>query len=306
MRFLRRSISMRIISALTAPEYFYQPWQLVRRLRRPRRGEVVVARLIWGLPIEFEADMIISFDIVNRGVFDRVIPELACRLLDTGEVGVDVGGHAGQNASAMALAVGREGRVVAYEPHPKLLGFLRRNAKRWKENELLAPVEVSGSALSDAGGVCVLYEPDGFAANTGSATLEPSVGLEGEHEVAVTTLDAAFAGDDSPIGFLKLDVERHEAKVLRGAERLIDAGRIRDIVYEQLAGSSSEVNDFLEAKGYTLFAMKSGFSGPALFPLSEARGGVMESFLATLDEDRVRRRMAPGGWRCLRRGFGRR
>jgi len=68
---------VKIIRALTALEYLYQPWQIVRRLRGPPYGCIVVARLIWGIPIELEVDTAIGCDIVNRGVHDRLIPESA-------------------------------------------------------------------------------------------------------------------------------------------------------------------------------------------------------------------------------------
>jgi hypothetical protein len=104
---------MRLVRAMTRPEYLYRPAQLWRRLRRRAvlaHGDV---RLAWGLPIEIQTAGYVSVDILNLGVYDRVVPEAICRLLDR-EWALDVGANVGQNASIMALIAGPHGRVLAF------------------------------------------------------------------------------------------------------------------------------------------------------------------------------------------------
>src|SRR5262249_17416850 len=106
---------MNLLRAVQRPEYFFRPGQIWRRVRRHavlRRGEV---RLAWGLPIRIDPSCLIGLDILNLGLYDRIVPEAICRLLDPGEWALDVGANIGQNASIMALVAGPRGHVVAFE-----------------------------------------------------------------------------------------------------------------------------------------------------------------------------------------------
>ncbi|MEM7144374.1 MAG: FkbM family methyltransferase [Verrucomicrobiota bacterium] len=298
----------RIKRLLSAPEYWYQPRQLIRRAGGRALGEVVEVRLIWGLPMEVELDRMIGVDVFNRGVFERSIPEMISRLLDEGEVAVDVGAHVGQNASAMAIAAGGGGRVIAVEAHPEIFEFLNRNVARWERYEGLARVEAISCALSAEAGTGYLREFDGFELNSGTSTLEGGgIGEKVSHEVKVGTLDELLAGEERGIGVLKLDVEGHEGAVLAGASGLLARDRIRDILYEQLGDDVGGVHERLREAGYELFSIFPGVMRVALGSWDERRGGSRAiNYLATRDGDRVRTRLAKAGWQCLRRGMGRR
>jgi predicted KAP-like P-loop ATPase len=68
------------------------------------------------LPVEIDPISHVGEDILNLGVYDRVVAEAIFRLLDPSEQAIDVGANIGQNVSIMALVAGRRGRVVAFEP----------------------------------------------------------------------------------------------------------------------------------------------------------------------------------------------
>src|SRR5919106_3003977 len=115
---------MNVLRALERPEYFLRPAQLWRRMRWRavlKSGEV---RLAWGMPIRIDPACLIGMDILNLGIYDRIVPETICRLLDGGEWALDVGANIGQNASVLALVAGPRGHVVALEPHPSMRSIL--------------------------------------------------------------------------------------------------------------------------------------------------------------------------------------
>jgi len=291
---------LRPVRALARPEYLYRPAQLWRRLRRAailERGDV---RLAWGLPIEIDMPGFVSADILNLGIYDRIVPEAICRLLEAGEFAVDVGANVGQNACVMAVIAGPRGRVLAFEPHPGLRQILERNVARWRHHALAA-IETVPHALSSSAGAAYLYEDEEFAHNRGSASLEvPSVVVR-RHTVELTTLDS-WVSDDVSIGLAKLDVEGHERAVLEGAVRLLASGRLRDLIFEDLAPHASPVTGMLEALGYSVFALCSPWHKPRLVPHG---GGARRRFhthnyLATLDPARAHARFRAPGWRCLR------
>lgn len=261
-------------------------------------------RLAWGLPIRINPSCLIGIDILNLGLYDRIIPETICRLLNAGEWALDVGANIGQNASIMALVAGPRGHVVAFEPHPTLWQTLHQNVASWRPYDL-ATIHTVQKGLSSSVGKASLYEGEDFlSGNQGSASLEAPPTVVREHEVEVTTLDV-FLPADTTIGLAKLDVEGHEHAVLLGAEKLLHTGRLRDLIFEDHHLQPSRVTQLLEAAGYSVFTLYARWHKPCLIPYQDVLQNVSKGFgsmnyLATLDVDRVRARFRPAGWQCLR------
>jgi FkbM family methyltransferase len=107
----------------------------------------------------------------------------------------------------------------AFEPNPSTFGYLSRAHIR--------RVTAYNVALSDAPSTATLWLPDG----DGEASLirhenRPAVGSV---SVQCRTLDS-YGLDE--VGFIKIDVEGHEQKVLKGARETIE--RCRPTVYVEL------------------------------------------------------------------------
>jgi FkbM family methyltransferase len=286
------------------PHYLWRPTQVLRRLRY-RSGSSVLLPLPWGVSIECFGDDAIASSIARTGVYDLLVTEALFRLADRGETAVDVGANVGYTASALAAAVGPEGEVLAVEPHPAVHALLARNARRWTG----APIELYPVALSSVHGAGRLAVGAKFGSNRGTATLTPDQPRIAELPVPVGTLDEVVG--DRSVGVLKLDVEGHELDVLEGGRDVLGAGRVRDVLVEDSAGTGGPVTGLLREHGYTVFEMRQSLLGPRLGPRGEPTPGVdylePPSLLATLDPDRLLRRFRPRGWRALRRprkGFG--
>lgn len=290
-------------AAWVRPEYFFNPGQLWRRLRRERLLLDDEVRLAWGLPITIDPTVLIGFDILNLGTYDRIVPETLCRLLDAGEQAVDAGANIGLTTSILALAAGEQGSVSAFEPHPRLGATLRANVERWRRKGV-APIHVFAVALSNSDGRGVLREPVGFAENDGGATLIVAAIDAGSYEVDLARLDTLFPSG-SRIGVLKLDVEDYEAEVLQGAERLLGERAIRDVIFEDLGRGRSDAAPLLESHGYTIYALHAAWSGPTLtaqrdWQRSPVPPDFTHNYLATLDPARAEQRLRRRGWRSLR------
>lgn len=135
-----------------------------------------------------------------------------------GGLGIDAGANWGIYARAMARVCAR---VAAFEPQPWCAATLRSYAR------VYAPaVTVYETALSDVSGSATLYVPGRSvgllsrrATGLGSLTATPgAVTLE----VSTQRVDDL---DFSGVRALKIDVEGHEAAVLRGAERTVARDR---------------------------------------------------------------------------------
>lgn len=299
---------IRIWEAIRRPEYLYHPRQIWRRLRRHSLCQRNAVRLAWELPVELDPQSHVGLDIINIGVYDKVVAEAICRLSDPGEVAFDVGANIGQNVSIMALMAGPHGHVVAFEPGPAAAGILARNIERWAAYDL-APITVVRKGLSSRIGDGLLHESldlGGYSLEDDAPSEvmiapEPSRGIK----VELTTLDAFVSEQPTKIGLIKIDVEGHELAVFEGAARTLEQRRARDIVFEDFSPQPSPVTLFLQAAGYEVLALIPAWRKPMLLSLDQLSEWPREgydppNFLATLEPDRARARFDSPGWKCLR------
>lgn len=283
------------------PWYCYRPSQIVRRIGRGmsrRPTGPVTTRLPWGCLIEVDPGETIGRAIWMTGVYDLAVTEMLFRLTKPGSLAVDAGANIGYMAGVMAVRAGREGRVVAFEPHPVVAEQLRANAKLAGSLAGSALIEVRQTALSSSVGTARLHLPETQAENNGLAFLGPG---EGGVEVPTETLDAVVG--DRRVGVMKLDVEGHEAAVLDGSHELLSTGRITHLVFEEHRGINSEVCRILIRHGYHLFQIGWRLRGPEIQPADRpaiCRAYEAPSFLATVEPDAVRVAVRTRGWEVYR------
>jgi FkbM family methyltransferase len=295
-----------VFSGVGKSEYLFRPRQLVRRIwqwLRPPAGPYQQVQLPWRLPLTVRIDDIIGRQVRTFGLFELGVSEVLWRLVDPAEIAVDVGSNIGHMASLLALRVGPQGRLVAFEPHPTLFVELQMNATVWKQNPLVGRIDLHQMALAECEGTCCLHVPDDFATNRGLAHLERScAGASGDPEVLVRRLDQIL-NDGETVGVMKVDVEGHELEVFRGAGELITARRIRDIVFEEHRDFPSPATTYLEENGYQILALGQTFWGPRLFPPDSRQRGLRSwetpNYLATANVEHAMARMKPWGWQCL-------
>ena len=172
------------------------------------------------------------------------------RWLRPGMSAVDVGASFGVYALAMARAVGARGRVWAFEPSPEPAEHLERSLAL----NGCGHVVLRREAVSDAPGRVAFRleansELGGIAEKPGGMTAT----------VDAVTLDQAFAGIAGEIDFLKIDVEGHEARALRGAAGLLD-GRSPLVMFEIRAEERIDLGPLepLAALGYGFYRLLPG------------------------------------------------
>ena len=180
-----------------------------------------------------------GFDLEELGCLERdVLPKVTA-----GTVCLDIGANIGNHARVFARHFDR---VYAFEPHPRIFGLLSANAY----GRGIVPLNYG---LSDRAGHFAVEEN---AANLGASRLVSGMDGSGP-QYEVKRLDAVV-GDlvEGEIGFVKIDVEGHEAQVIRGGAETFR--RHRPIVtFEVLAetvvqGEPDAVRE-LRALGYDFF-----------------------------------------------------
>lgn len=188
------------------------------------------------------------------------MPVLLCvrALLRPGDALLDVGANIGVVSLLAAWAVGPAGAVVAFEPNPDIYARLRQHI----DANGLTQIDARPDALSDHEGVMPLRVP---ANNCGAATLGAVPRrygpLRATHEVRLRVGDTVDLGRASHPTLVKLDVEGHETRVLRGLEGLLARERpavLLECNPEMLprnGTSPGELLSLMEGHGYRAHAV---------------------------------------------------
>jgi FkbM family methyltransferase len=148
------------------------------------------------------------------------------RYLRPGDRCVDAGANIGAYTIVLGSLVGSTGAVHAFEPVPRLAEILRRNVGLNR----LECVRVHAEALSDDAGQVSIVDRD-----TASAVV-----ASGGMSVPARRLDELAELRMVDVALMKLDVEGHEAPVLRGARDLLERRAIAVVLFE--VGSGAEAN----------------------------------------------------------------
>ncbi|TDC86357.1 FkbM family methyltransferase [Nonomuraea deserti] len=157
---------------------------------------------------------------VSAGYYEEFEVTLFERLAAASRTILDVGANIGVYACTGATHLPPDGTLIAFEPVPENLGYLRRNVDR---NDLAARVTIEPVAVGAAPGDLTLHlsgEQSGkhsaAAANVGTPA--------GAVTIPMTSIDAYLAGHDlAPPDIIKIDVEGYEGFVLHGAAETLTA-----------------------------------------------------------------------------------
>jgi FkbM family methyltransferase len=295
-----------VVKILNMPEYLYQPRAGFRRLfgRQAHTGTKIV-ELRWGLPFEVDLGESIGRAVAHHGLFEIAAVESIFRLVDASDIFLDIGANIGF-MSAVALSAGAR-EIHSFEPHPTLFDRLAHNIALWEKArpEIAGRVKCHQAAISKEAGRMTLHIPLGFDSNMGTSSLEASAGDDSGLNFEVRTMSIDEIIGDRSIGVLKIDVEGHELQALAGCQRSLEARRVRDIIFEDHEGMTSEVSQQLSRAGFTLFGLNKTPFRPVLLDTEKqverfrSLSNEALNFLATLDPARARRRMAQWGYKCL-------
>ena len=146
-----------------------------------------------------------SYEWEKQRRFAAVVP--------AGGIVYDVGAHVGLYTLLSSVLVGPEGSVLAFEPVPRNLGFLRPHIQmNGCEN-----VTVIAAAVGEHAG------SERFA--LGPKSQMGHLDAKGQLEVSVVCLDDIVARGSPPPDLIKIDIEGGEYRALRGAGRVLESAR---------------------------------------------------------------------------------
>ena len=148
--------------------------------------------------------------------------------INVDEIFIDVGANIGFYSVAVAQKIKEnngKGKVIAFEPHPGNFEKLKHNVELNSLNEY---VDMNMLGLSDSEDLLNLVLREDFEAgsNTGNASIAINDDYDQGYstvQIKTQTLDKFVELNKSytKFGFIKLDIEGHEANFLRGAKTFI-------------------------------------------------------------------------------------
>ncbi len=204
----------------------------------------------------FEVDLssFLEWQLWAFGSYEEHFAELFHYLVGPGDRCVDVGANVGVHTIRLAKLAGARGEVIALEPDEEVACRARRNIVL---NELSNAHVINAAAGEEAGGEVQLYRPDARDTNRARASLLRHSYLTGSvTTVPVVTIDEVCA---DPVALIKIDVEGHEAAVVRGAAAKIDRYRpaiIFEYAPELLHDASQSPFGWLADRGYELLRIR--------------------------------------------------
>jgi FkbM family methyltransferase len=262
---------------------------LFRMLRRSLQHRPVGDANYWPVP-SVRLDRPLYVDLLDLQSYIHTVPILSRgsnefnlqeRLLAPGMVFADIGANYGLYTFRAAQLVGPSGRVVAFEPQPRLVGALKRTLR----HSPLVQVELLEVALADRPGRASFAIPD-MASGAGSLLVDGVHGPRFEVELARFD-DVSESLNLARLDLVKIDVEGGEWMVLQGAAETLRRHQPH-LWFEWNANAQQQsgVNGdaffaFLGGLGYRVFRrIVSGYpqfdpcaSGPGLVNVLAVPGG---------------------------------
>lgn len=196
-----------------------------------------------------------------HGYYDWRVLAAVRFLLRPGDAAAEVGANVGTETIGLADAVGKAGRVYAFEPVPANAELLRGVVRQAG----LSQVEVVQAAVSDTAGTLTFAAP-ADERETGSGHL--ATGGDPGYQVECVTLDGFLAGKPPP-RLILIDVEGAEVGVLKGAAGTLKAHRPAVIVeagvtqLKRFGYGLGDLSDALAGHDYRVFGLsRYGLSEP--------------------------------------------
>lgn len=246
-------------------------WLLIELANMLNVRAEIDAVLLNGMRMRVVANDIVGSAICFEGFFEPETVDFYQAVLSEGSVFLDIGAQVGQYTLLASGIVGKQGRVVGFEPDPQTFRLLTTNIQM---NHLEHNTVVVQAAVSNKSGNENLHlsQTQNIGANS---LLPPAHGLASGQSVPVACWrldDYLSANQITKVDLIKIDVEGAELLVLNGAADLLGKPNKPILVVEfcevtlnQFGATCDMLASELEAMGYRLMVV-------GVFPLKPYTG----------------------------------
>jgi FkbM family methyltransferase len=201
-------------------------------------GKMLI-KTAWGMRLIAScSDMSLMPTLMVDGVIEIGFTNWLLRKSEKGElIGkniVDVGANIGYFTVLFSCLVGKTGSVFAFEANPRVREFLKENIYLSQLHEIakILPYAVSDSHLSHI----EFNVSKKFQGNSSimehTEEYKKQFATDEFDKIQATTVALSLFDLPQNIEILKIDVEGAEYKVIKGALKLLESGRVKYVVFE--------------------------------------------------------------------------
>jgi FkbM family methyltransferase len=171
------------------------------------------------------------------------------------DVFVDIGSHIGKYAIAVANTVGKEGLVIALEPHPETFKVLQKNIKL---NHLENVVALNLAAWKDSATLkfYIGSTPSEFSVNR--SLFDKSINVQAKRIDELLLRELKLRRVD----WIKIDVEKAELEVLQGPTETLATFKPK-LLMEVWGNNIKRVKSLLKTCGYDMILISNVFTSKA-------------------------------------------
>ncbi len=182
----------------------------------------------------------------------KITVDFIANYLSKGETYIDVGSNIGVTAIPGAKSVGKEGVVLAFEPHPLAYRYMCNNL----EFNQINYVNTINAALGEKEGMVSFSN---INADDQNKVLTQKA--KNAIEVPINTLDH-YTANLNKVDLLKIDVEGYEKFVLEGSSKTLEKTKsiyieISVIHFKEFNYTAKDIFTKLENQGFDLFRIVS-------------------------------------------------
>jgi FkbM family methyltransferase len=209
----RRLLSLGLAILAAAAIFYWYGGRWVRKVQYGLTGSVIsgLGHTYYLQP----EDKTITPVLIDWGMWERSESQVLSEILHPGDTFIDVGADFGWYTVIGAKVVGPTGRVVAFEPVPGNLEYLKRNVAANKCDN----VKPEALALSNKAGKLTFHLDQ---TNLGDhSMLESRDRVGGTLEVEATTLDEYLKDYSGKIALIKIDTQGAEGYIIDGMAETI-------------------------------------------------------------------------------------
>jgi len=217
-------------------------------LQKMKINRVMKITLFFGDKMNVITGEVVSSSLISFSYSEVALTALMLKLIDAGQLIIDIGAHFGYEALLASKLVGENGSVISFEPNPATYQIALKNLQ--KPN-----IKLNNSAVGDYNGIAKMYNRPVTESAFNSITSESAE--KGLINVSIVTLDSQFETSDKPVNFIKCDVEGFELEVLKGCVNILERDKPILVLEAEIPSAgkgefkrSDEIAGFLSGFGY--------------------------------------------------------
>lgn len=210
------------------------------------------------LPIDAKSDQIVN-TIISNGIFEKEVIEVAGRYVKENTTVLDLGANFGQMSILFSNMVGSGGKVYSFDADDFVFEILKKNILENKKESIIKPI--FGAVHNRVGDV--LHFPVQDFEEYGSYG-SYGIDYQGKQGREVKTLTIDSLEIESPISFMKIDIQGGDLQAMQGAVKTIERNKM-PILFEyeyhfedKFKLSFQEYVDFVRSINYRFEKVMSG------------------------------------------------